>query len=124
MSIATRTERTARKRRRRPVKDPVAQAERAAKRAAKAARELAEKQAQLTFDFPTSTGRPPANKRFIGRVEVSERVGVAYSTIFRWMQLNKFPRAVAANGRTCWLESTIDEWMASRPPSRTYKNAR
>ena len=97
------------------------QAERAAKRAAKAAKELAEKQAQLTFDFPTQAA--PADKRFIDRVEVSERIGVAYSTIFRWMQLNKFPRAVAANGHTCWLESDIDAWMSSRP-SRKYKDAR
>jgi predicted DNA-binding transcriptional regulator AlpA len=77
--------------------------------------------------FATShAGQPPpnmvpANKRFIYKPEVLERVGKTFVTIWRWMGEGKFPTARAVGGQIAWLESDIDEWMSSRP-LRQYKS--
>ena len=63
----------------------------------------------------------PANKRFIYKPEVVERVGKTFVTIWRWMGERKFPTARTVGGQIAWLESEIDEWMATRP-LRKYKN--
>ena len=61
-----------------------------------------------------------ANKRFIFKGDVLERVGVSYPCLWRWMRDGKFPVALEVGGRCAWLESDIDEWMQSRP-LRQYK---
>jgi len=63
----------------------------------------------------------PANKRFIYKPEVVERVGKTFVTIWRWMGEGTFPTARTVGGQIAWLESDIDEWMESRP-LRQYKS--
>lgn len=63
----------------------------------------------------------PANKRFIYKPEVVERVGKTFVTIWRWMGGGKFPTARTVGGQIAWLESDIDEWMESLP-LRQYKS--
>ena len=121
MSIAIRGKRPPPPRRR-PVKDIAAQVEPALKAA-----DMVAKSRRRAFHPPTNTPLKPAemvaaNKRFIYKDEVLERVGATYPTIWRWMCEDKFPVAVEVGGRIAWLESDIDAWMKSRPV-RQYKKA-
>ena len=61
-----------------------------------------------------------ANKRFVYKPEVVERVGKTYVTIWRWMTEGTFPNARIVGGQIAWLECEIDQWMESRP-LRQYK---
>ena len=56
--------------------------------------------------------------RFIGKQEVLDRIGVSYPTIWQWMRDGKFPRSRDLGGKTKWLESEIDDWIANRPLRR------
>jgi predicted DNA-binding transcriptional regulator AlpA len=56
--------------------------------------------------------------RLISKPEVLDRVGVTFPTVWNWMRENKFPRSRMVNGKTVWLSSEIDQWIADRPASR------
>lgn len=44
---------------------------------------------------------------------VCEKVGIARSTIYQYMQENRFPKNHKLNGRCVgWLESDIDDWIS------------
>jgi predicted DNA-binding transcriptional regulator AlpA len=51
--------------------------------------------------------------------EVCARVGVTYTTIWRWMKQNKFPacRHIGSGftAKVVWYEHEIDEWLANIP---------
>lgn len=64
---------------------------------------------------PVSAIRP---SRFIGKLSVIDRVGLSYTTIWQRMVDGTFPRSRDLGGRTAWLESEIDEWIANRPHRR------
>ena len=49
--------------------------------------------------------------------EIVALTGLCYGTLWRWMQRGAFPRGRRAFGRTMWLRSEIDEWMAKLPPA-------
>jgi predicted DNA-binding transcriptional regulator AlpA len=60
--------------------------------------------------------------RIIDKRETARKCGnVHHSTLVRWaneprFQHLRFPRPVqVSDGRVGWLESEIDEWIASRP---------
>ena len=47
---------------------------------------------------------------------VSEKTTLSQSTIYTRMRAGTFPRARRIGGQSvAWLESEIDEWMASQP---------
>jgi len=51
--------------------------------------------------------------------EVVETVGVARSTIYEWMSIEAFPRAVRIGKRAMgWHASDIADWLESRPEAR------
>jgi prophage regulatory protein len=63
------------------------------------------------------TGTP----RIIRRREVCERVGVNYTTIWRWEKEGLFPRRVqlnpaasGVNAAVGWLEHEVDDWIRHR----------
>ena len=56
--------------------------------------------------------------RIVSKPEVLDRVGVTYPTLWAWMREGKFPRSRALGGKSCWLESEIEEWITSRPVRR------
>ncbi|MXX53845.1 MAG: AlpA family transcriptional regulator [Dehalococcoidia bacterium] len=50
--------------------------------------------------------------------QVQKVTGLSRTTIYRLMDLEEFPRPVkiSASGRAVrWIESEIEEWIASRP---------
>jgi predicted DNA-binding transcriptional regulator AlpA len=61
---------------------------------------------------------PPINApevRLLSKLEVLDRVGRSYATIWTWMLEGKFPRSRDVNGRASWIESEVVEWINSLP---------
>ena len=59
--------------------------------------------------------KPP---KLIYKAEVLKRIGLSYTTIWKWMPQGTFPRSRVCGGKTCWLESDIDAWILARPIRR------
>ena len=53
--------------------------------------------------------------RVLSKTEVMDRVDATYSSIWDWMRAGKFPRARALGGKTVWIKSEIDAWIAALP---------
>ena len=53
--------------------------------------------------------------RLIDRNELLAKTALSYPKIWQMMIEGTFPRAKAAGGRTVWLESEVDTWIAERP---------
>jgi len=60
--------------------------------------------------------------RLISKLEVCDRVGKSFPTIWSWMRQGKFPQARDLGGRPAWVEAEIDAWIAALPV-REYKPA-
>jgi predicted DNA-binding transcriptional regulator AlpA len=56
--------------------------------------------------------------RLISKPEVLDRVGVTFPTVWGWMREGKFPRCREVHGKSFWLASEIDQWIADRPVRR------
>ena len=54
-------------------------------------------------------------KRFLSKLQVLDKTGRSYPSIWAWMQAGTFPRAREVNNEPVWLESEVDDWMDSRP---------
>ncbi len=54
----------------------------------------------------------------IYRPELLRRIGLCYPTVWRMMREGKFPRGRVVGGKTAWLESEIDNWIAALPERR------
>ena len=65
---------------------------------------------------PGHADQPTA--RLISKIEVCDRVGVTFPTLWAWMRAGNFPRARILGGRTCWLKSEINAWIENRPIRR------
>jgi predicted DNA-binding transcriptional regulator AlpA len=68
------------------------------------------------FEPPEILASQPA--ALLDKREVMRRVRRTYPTIWRWMQVGKFPRARDVHGRPGWLESEIESWVAALPVRR------
>jgi predicted DNA-binding transcriptional regulator AlpA len=53
--------------------------------------------------------------KLVCKPEVLDRCGVAYVTLWGWMQQGKFPRSRVVGREIFWVESEIDQWILSRP---------
>ena len=91
--------------------------------AKKAAQPIADNDAPALVDdsapaSPIDT-RPAAllrgSPRLLGKAEVCDRVGVCFSTIWHWMRDGKFPRARSLLGLPMWVETEIDDYLATLP---------
>jgi predicted DNA-binding transcriptional regulator AlpA len=58
--------------------------------------------------------------RLIDRHELLAKTALSYPKIWALMREGTFPRARAVGGRTLWLESEIDAWIANLP-QRAFK---
>jgi prophage regulatory protein len=67
---------------------------------------------------PQITGRRDGAQKLISKAEVLDRVGVTYVTIWKWMRTGAFPRARILGGKSCWVESEIDDWIEALPIRR------
>ncbi len=57
-------------------------------------------------------------ERLIYKQELTKRVGLSFPTIWKQMRDGKFPRGRVVGGKTAWLESEIDQWIATLPERR------
>jgi prophage regulatory protein len=65
------------------------------------------------------TDKNPRSIRVLSKREVLDRLGVTFPTIWKWMRAGKFPRARELGpGKSCWVESEINEWILTRPIRR------
>jgi prophage regulatory protein len=65
-------------------------------------------------------GQAPA--RLLSKPEVLDRVALTFPTIWKLMREGKFPHGRALGGKTVWVESEIEAWIAALP-DRKYKAA-
>jgi predicted DNA-binding transcriptional regulator AlpA len=56
---------------------------------------------------------PPAPAvRLLGKPEVCAIANATFPSIWSWMRAGKFPRSRIVNGRSMWLSTDIDAWIA------------
>jgi predicted DNA-binding transcriptional regulator AlpA len=53
--------------------------------------------------------------RLLNRHEVLAVAGCSYPTLWAWMRAGKFPRSRIVGGKSMWLSTEIDEWLANLP---------
>lgn len=53
--------------------------------------------------------------RLLSKLEVLDRIGVTFPTIWAWMRAGTFPRSVVIGGKTAWIESEVEAWIAALP---------
>jgi predicted DNA-binding transcriptional regulator AlpA len=63
-----------------------------------------------------SVRAPPAPAvRLIGKPEVCAIANATFPSIWSWMRAKKFPRSRIVNGRSMWLSTEIEQWLAGLP---------
>jgi predicted DNA-binding transcriptional regulator AlpA len=53
--------------------------------------------------------------RLLDKHEISAITGKTFPTIWTWMREGTFPRSRIVGGRSMWIESEIQEWLAQLP---------
>jgi predicted DNA-binding transcriptional regulator AlpA len=59
--------------------------------------------------------RAPPGTRLLSKAEVLAVVGVTYPSLWAWMRAGNFPRSRIVGGKSMWLSSEINEWLARLP---------
>ena len=63
-----------------------------------------------------AAGIPSA--RLLDKPEVMAIAGVSFPTIWTWMRDGKFPRSRIVGGKSMWLSTEIEAWIAALPVRR------
>jgi predicted DNA-binding transcriptional regulator AlpA len=63
-----------------------------------------------------AAGIPSA--RLLDKPEVMAITGVSFPTIWTWMRDGKFPRSRIVGGKSMWLSTEIEAWIAALPVRR------
>jgi predicted DNA-binding transcriptional regulator AlpA len=53
--------------------------------------------------------------RLLGKSEVMAIANVSFPTLWLWMRDEKFPRSRIVGGKSMWLSSEIEAWLAGLP---------
>ena len=63
---------------------------------------------------------PPARlgAHLLSKREVLAIANVSYPTLWSWMRQGKFPRSLAVGGKSMWVSTEIEAWMAALPRCR------
>jgi predicted DNA-binding transcriptional regulator AlpA len=59
--------------------------------------------------------RPRGPPRLITKHELLDRVPITYPLVWQMMRDGKFPRSRQVGGRSLWVESEIEAWIAGLP---------
>ena len=57
----------------------------------------------------------PGTVRLLDKHEVCAIAGVTYPTIWSWMRVEAFPRSRVVGGKSMWLSTEVDAWLAALP---------
>jgi predicted DNA-binding transcriptional regulator AlpA len=57
----------------------------------------------------------PGTVRLLDKFEVCAITNVTYPTIWSWQRAGKFPRSRIVGGKSMWLSTEIEAWLAALP---------
>jgi predicted DNA-binding transcriptional regulator AlpA len=57
-------------------------------------------------------GPPP---RLLDKGEILTITGVTFPTIWAWMRAGTFPRSRIVGGKSMWVSTEVDDWLATLP---------
>jgi predicted DNA-binding transcriptional regulator AlpA len=57
----------------------------------------------------------PGTVRLLSKHDVVAIAGVTYPTVWTWMREGTFPRSRIVGGKSMWMSSEVDAWLASLP---------
>jgi len=63
---------------------------------------------------------PPAREgaHLLSKRQVLAIINVSYPTLWSWMRQGKFPRSRVVGGKSMWVSTEIESWMAALPRCR------
>jgi predicted DNA-binding transcriptional regulator AlpA len=61
------------------------------------------------------SARAPPLERLLAKPDVLAIVNVSYPTLWSMMRTGKFPRSRIVGGKSMWLSTEIDAWLAGLP---------
>lgn len=56
-------------------------------------------------------GTPPV--RLLDKRQILSITGVSFPTVWSWMRAGKFPRSRVVGGKSKWLNTEVDQWIAN-----------
>lgn len=56
--------------------------------------------------------------RLLKKTEVCALANATFPSIWAWMRAGTFPRARVVGGRSMWLSTEVEQWLASLPVRR------
>jgi predicted DNA-binding transcriptional regulator AlpA len=59
--------------------------------------------------------RAPPLERLLSKYDVVAITGLSYPTLWQWMRDGKFPRSRIVGGKSMWLASEVNAWLAGLP---------
>ena len=64
-----------------------------------------------------AAGAPPARLgvRLLSKREILAITNVTFPTIWAWMRAGTFPRSRVCGGKSMWLSSEVEQWLATLP---------
>jgi predicted DNA-binding transcriptional regulator AlpA len=62
--------------------------------------------------------RAPPDTRLLSKLEVLAIANVTYPTLWAWMRAGGFPRSRVVGGRSMWLSTEVEAWLAGLPIRR------
>jgi predicted DNA-binding transcriptional regulator AlpA len=69
----------------------------------------------LKDDPPPPERAGDQSPRLLDRHQVCTLTGTSYPTIWTWMRAGTFPRGRVVGGRSMWITSEIEAWLAALP---------
>jgi predicted DNA-binding transcriptional regulator AlpA len=79
---------------------------------------IAEKAMALKAAVGVKSAKPSANPpsvRLLDKHDIVAITGVTYPTVWAWMRADKFPRSRIVGGKSMWLSTEVDQWLAGLP---------
>lgn len=86
--------------------------------AKRAATEAATKARQTRLPIALNIDTDGDGIRLLSKLEVVDRVGASYPSIWQWMRAGTFPRSRSLGGKTVWIAAEVEAWICSLPASR------
>jgi predicted DNA-binding transcriptional regulator AlpA len=69
----------------------------------------------MSGGFTLLAGLPRGWDRLLSKREVLAIANVSYPTLWSWMRQGTFPRSRVVGGKSMWLSSEIEAWLAALP---------
>lgn len=71
--------------------------------------------ARKTATAKAKPANPFSDTRLLSKAQVLAVAGVTYPTLWTWMRNGTFPRSRVAGGRSMWLSTEVEAWLAALP---------